>query len=189
MIKAIVFDCFGVLVSDGWLAFKHRHFDADKHLFDQVTEINQQVDAAAISYDTFISRVAELAKVNKDDVKNEIEQNLPNLELFDFISTELKNKYPLGILSNAAANWLDELFTPEQLALFDTYALSFEIGAIKPQAIAYVTIAKKLGVELNECVFIDDQLRYCEGAAAVGMKTIHYTDFDSFKSQLAIALN
>ncbi len=189
MIKAIVFDCFGVLVSDGWLSFKHRHFDNNKVLFDETTKINRQVDAAEISYNNFISRVADLANIDVSTAKNEIEQNPQNTALFEYIASELHGKYPLGILSNAAENWLDELFTAEQLALFDTYALSFEIGAIKPDPKTYETIAKKLGVELDECVFIDDQLRYCEGAVAVGMTAIHYTDVTSLKSELAKILH
>lgn len=189
MIKAIVFDCFGVLVADGWLSFKHHHFDRDKTLFDEATKINREVDAAQISYKNFINHVADLAKIDVSDAKNEIEQNPQNTALFEYIATELHGKYPLGILSNAAENWLDELFTPEQLALFDDYALSFEIGAIKPDAKAYETIAQKLGVALDECIFIDDQLRYCEGASAVGMLAIQYTDLPSLQSELAKILH
>src|SRR5690348_2888052 len=61
MIKAIVFDCFGVLTSDGWLPFKKKYFGHDSALTEEATSLNKQVDAGLISYDDFVPAVAKLA--------------------------------------------------------------------------------------------------------------------------------
>jgi putative hydrolase of the HAD superfamily len=45
---------------------------------------------------------------------------------------------------------------------------------MKPDRGAYDAIAQALGVALTDCVFIDDNLANIEGAARVGMQTIHY---------------
>ncbi len=119
MIRAVIFDCFGVLTPGGW-------------------------------------------------------GSQPNAELFDYIATRTKPHYKLGILSNAGADRLRELFTDEQVALFDAVSLSFQIGAAKPERHAYEHIAEKLDVTPAECVFVDDSADYCEAARAAGMQAIHF---------------
>lgn len=184
MIKAIVFDCFGVLASDGWLPFRDSHFGSDPLKFEKVIEVNKKVDAGIIKYDDFIAQVAALAGVSDAAARRDIENNIPDEALFEYIKSELKSSYKIGMLSNAADDWLNEMFTPDQVELFDAVALSFEIGAIKPDERAYQTIANRLGVELSECIFIDDQPKYCEGAIRAGMKAIVFKNVEQMKPEL-----
>ncbi len=184
MIKAIIFDCFGVLCLDGWLPFKEKHFGKGTDLFRKATESNKRADTGLISYETFLKEVAQLANIPFSEAKKQIENNPANEELFAYISSILKPKYKIGILSNAAENWLNELFTAEHLGLFDATALSFELGFIKPDKRAYIEIAQRLGLELEQCIFVDDQERYCLGAREAGMKAIVYKDFESLKAEL-----
>lgn len=188
MIKAVVFDCFGVLVNDGWLPFKQKYFGHDSALAQEATDSNKAVDAGLISYDDFITQVAELAGIEKHAAHTEIEQNPADTMLLDFIKNELKPSYKIGMLSNAGADWLRDLLSPDQLALFDATALSFELGMIKPEAGCYTTIADRLSVDPSECVFIDDQVRYCDGAVATGMRAIHFRDTASCINELTTLL-
>ncbi|MDB5166100.1 MAG: HAD-superfamily hydrolase, subfamily variant 3 [Candidatus Saccharibacteria bacterium] len=187
MIRAIVFDCFGVLCTDGWLPLKREYFGHDQELFDQAGDMNKQVDAGLADYEDFLSSVADMASIKKEEVRTRIEANPPNQELFDLIKT-LKAHYKIGILSNAGANWLPDIFTPEQLELFDAVALSYETGVNKPGQAAYQTIAERLGVEPEECLFTDDQPAFCEAAAATGMQAIVFTSVEQFKKDLSAVL-
>lgn len=184
MIKAIIFDCFGVLAIDGWLPFKKEYFGKNPQLFEEATDLNKRTDAGLASYDDFIRDIARLAKVDESIVRKRVEDNPPNTELFDYITSELRPAYRIGLLSNAGANWLNEIFKPEQVALFDATSLSFESGFIKPDVRAFKDIVQKLGVDSTECVFIDDQERYCDGAREVGMPCIVYRDFSQFKAEI-----
>ncbi len=188
MIQAIIFDCFGVLTSDAWLPFKRRHFGHNLVLEAQATDFNKQVDAGLADYDDFITGMAELAGMTSDQARAEIENNVANQELFDYIHTELKPRYKIAMLSNAGANWLDELFSPDQADLFDEIALSCDTGITKPAERAYTAIAQKLGVNPEACVFIDDLEHYCAGARDVGMKTVLYQDFHQFRSEIEALL-
>lgn len=123
-----------------------------------------------------MDELAELAEVSPQQVRREIEDNPPNAELFTLIRDQLRSQYKIGMLSNAASNWLDELFRPEDVALFDEIVLSYQIGVVKPHPRAYEAIAERLGLALEECLLVDDQSHYCEGARAVGMQAIHYQD-------------
>ena len=185
MLKAIIFDCFGVLTSDGWLPFAEKHFGHDAELKKQAHDLNKQVDSGFLSYDEFVKQVAELARVPVTEAYADIENNVANERLFSYIQT-LKDTYKIGMLSNAGANWLHELFSAEQAALFDAVVLSFEIGTVKPDPRAYHTVCDKLGVSPEEAVFIDDIERYATGAKDIGMHAICYKNVDQVIAELEL---
>lgn len=180
MVRAIVFDCFGVLASEKLTPFCEKYFGATSQQAAEVRVLVRQTTSGVLAYADFIRQVAALADLSERAVREQIEGNVPNAALLDFIAARLKPTYKIGLLSNAARNRLSELFTTSQLALFDATGLSYEIGASKPDIIAYKTIADRLGVELGECLFVDDQLQYCEGAIAAGMQAILYENYDGF---------
>lgn len=183
MTKAIIFDCFGVLTTEGWLPFKAKHFSHDQELNKQATDLNKQANAGLIGFDDLVREVAKLANIPATKVAKAIDVNVANEPLLSYIE-KLKQDYKIGMLSNAAANWLDKLFSKEQVKLFDAISLSYEAGFLKPHPVAYKTIANKLGVGIGECIFVDDQERHCVGAREAGMKAIRYEDFDQFKADL-----
>lgn len=183
MAKAIIFDCFGVLATEAWLPFKAKYFGHDPALLERATNLGWQADRGVITYRDFIESIAELSGLTFAGTVDAIARNTPNEQLFRYIS-ELKNDYKLGILSNVAGNYLVEIFTPEQLALFDIITLSYETGFIKPEREAFTLAAEQLGVTVAECVFVDDQERNVKGAKAAGMRAIRYDDVKSFRQQL-----
>ncbi|MDB5168731.1 MAG: putative (S)-2-haloacid dehalogenase [Candidatus Saccharibacteria bacterium] len=188
MIKAIIFDCFGVLTTDAWLPFKERHFGHNQELFDEATSLGQQANAGFISHTDFATGIARLAGISVSEVEAKIQKNIANEQLFDYIAG-LKGNYRIGMLSNASENWLGHLFSEGQIALLDEVALSYETGFTKPRPQAFEAIADKLGVEIEACVMVDDQERHYTGAREAGMQAILYQDFDLFKQQLEVLLN
>jgi putative hydrolase of the HAD superfamily len=79
---------------------------------------------------------------------------------------------PLALVSNCSHNT-----TPivERLGLereFDAVLLSFEVGAMKPDPAIYrEALARLGGPDPARSVFVDDQVAYCDGAAALGLQT------------------
>jgi len=183
MVKAVILDCFGVLATEAWRPFKAKHFAHDPDLFRQASEISWQADRGLISYRDFMVAIAKLAGITPAEAASAIERNVPNEPLFEYLK-ELKPKYKLGFLSNVAGNYLHHIFTKEQLDLFDAVTLSYKKGWIKPQPEAFQDAAEELGVDMGECVFIDDQQRNVTGARDAGMQAIYYQDVDSLKREL-----
>lgn len=177
MITAIIFDCFGVLTTDGWLPFKQRHFGHDPNLLEAANSISKQSDSGLISYAVFLESIAELARIPLRQAREEIESNVANDPLFEFIK-QLKPQYKIGFLSNASANMLTTLFSQQQIELFEVVAVSFETGFVKPDERAYYDIAERLGVPPEECVLVDDVERNCTAAIETGMKAIWHKDTD-----------
>lgn len=184
MILAIIFDCFGVLTTEGWLPFKQKYFGHDPQLLQQATDLSKRLNSGNLSYGEFLDSVADLASVPTADARSALERNVANEELFAYIHTRLQGRYKLSILSNAGGKTLRELFTSEQLQPFEEAELSFETGYVKPDPRAYENAASNLGVAPQQCVFIDDQERHCTAARDLGMKAICYQDFEQFKREL-----
>lgn len=183
MIHAIIFDCYGVLVRDGWLPFCERHFGNNASLMEQAHSLSHAMNRGYISVQEYIDELAVMTNSDAGDVAAEINRNALNSQLFEWIRT-VKPQYKLGILSNAGENVLEKLLGADNVALFDATVLSYEVGAAKPDAQMYEAVMRKLGVSADECVFVDDQQQYCEGARAVGMEAVLYTDNIQLKDAL-----
>lgn len=185
-IKAIIFDCFNVLVADAThraLADlseldpnKRQEFSAVTHAVDKgvigdLEAAEVQAALMGMSVEAFI----ELR--NNGEVRNE--------QLISFIET-LKGKYRLGMVSNInSRERLDSRFLPGQLAqLFEVVIASGEVGYIKPEPEIFEIAASQLGVHPTECVFIDDIAEFCEGAKATGMQAIQFISTNQAISDL-----
>jgi HAD superfamily hydrolase (TIGR01509 family) len=79
---------------------------------------------------------------------------------------------PTALVSNCSWNTrsiVDRLGLEEA---FDAVILSYEVGAMKPQAEIYLEALRRLGDPTpSRSVFVDDQVAYCDGARAVGLDT------------------
>ena len=184
MINAIIFDCFGVLTTDGWLAFKARYLAPGSQAEMQATELNHRVDAGLIPQDEFEQAIAELAGVDVALARQMLDSHVANDELFDYIAGALAPHYKIGLLSNVSADYTPELFTPAQNALFDARVFSYELGVTKPHPLMYQTIATKLDCLPEECVFVDDRELFVTGARDVGMQAIQFHDTTQVRRDL-----
>jgi len=89
---------------------------------------------------------------------------------------ELRSRYRLGLLSNAPAasqRWLERLGL---LELFDAVVISGLVGVMKPDARIYRLALQRLNLLPQEALFVDDDPANVEGALAVGMEAVLFTD-------------
>ena len=183
MIQAIIFDCYGVLVRDGWMPFCERHFGHNADLMEQAHALSRAMNRGHIGLQEYIEELVSMTDSEAEVVAAEINRNARNEQLFEWIR-QLKLHYKMGILSNAGENVLEKLLGADNVALFDATVLSYEVGAVKPAAQMYEAIANRLGIVAEECIFVDDQVQYCKGANAVGMEAIPYVNNNQLKSDL-----
>ncbi len=181
MIKALIFDCFGVLATEGWIQFRDKQFSGDKDGLNQANDLMKAVNLGMISSEELLQQISDLVSMAPADIGNILFRNVPNDELFSFIRA-LRGQYKMGILSNIQSGRLPKLFSDEQLALFDDLALSFEIGIAKPDPNAYFIAAERLGVMPEECLFVDDQEKNVVVARSLGMEGLVYEEFAKFKA-------
>ena len=188
MIKAIIFDFFGVLVTEGFKQFRETHFAGDEAKEQQAIDLINQVDSGLISTGEFTSKLAKLAGISESELDEQLGNNKPNLPLIAYISQQLNRKYKLSILSNSSENYPEKLLEHKDLELFDDILLSYRYHVIKPQSEIYQLAAERLGIEPSEAIFIDDSPSHCEGAKKAGMQSINYKNFSKIKEELEALL-
>ncbi len=185
MIKAIIFDCFGVLIGRGFHATYRIAGGDPERDNDFIKDMLDRANLGQISEDAFHEAITARLGMSLDayhQVVANAEQQ--NLELLDYI-VQLRKTYKTAILSNVNRGVLEYRFSQEQLQkCFNVIVASGEVGIVKPDPAIYHLAADKLGVEPEACIFIDDHEQYCRAARDVGMQAILYKDFPQVKTEL-----
>lgn len=184
MIRAVIFDCFGVLTTDSWRAFVDslpEGVDAQS-----ARELNRAYGAGIISKTDFLDGVKRLTGYSIQHIEQLLDnETYKNLPLLDYIRDLRSRGLAIGLLSNIATNWIrDSFLTPDEQALFDQMILSFEVGITKPDPRIFHLACEKLDTKPTETVLIDDVDRYCQAARAEGLNAILYTDLKQMKHEL-----
>ncbi|MGH7195875.1 MAG: HAD-IA family hydrolase [Candidatus Saccharimonadales bacterium] len=182
MIKAVIFDCFGVLVEDALSALRQRIGPEEQQ---QIIDISHASHRGLIDSEDSNRQIAALLKMSPEQYVLTIQNGeVKNQKLMEYIANLRKN-HKTAMLSNISAGGVKKRFTDSEIAgHFDVVVASGDIGYAKPEPEAYEIAADRLGVLLKECVFTDDKEEYCDGARAVGMRAIMYENFEQFHGEL-----
>jgi putative hydrolase of the HAD superfamily len=100
----------------------------------------------------------------------------------------LRPPYKAAILSNADISLEERMRDGMGIHhMFDTVISSAAVGMAKPDRRIYELAAERLGLRLDECVFIDDLERNVTAAREVGMAAVHFRvhQGDDLAAQLA----
>lgn len=176
MIKAIIFDCFGVLLGNAYKIHLMEVEREDPERAKEIRAINHASDMGILTREESADAIAGLFNMDPEEFLEEQNQmEVPNRELLEYIAT-LKTTYKIGLLSNInSRERLGIRFEPGELdAHFDTITASGDEGFVKPEPEIYEITATRLGVLPSECVMIDDIAEFCEGARRVGMQAIQF---------------
>lgn len=182
MIRGIIFDCFGVLHLDVTSAY----FANFPHLRVELHDLNIRADHGFVSKDDYLAEAAAIIGNSIDEVRHGIAtENTVNKPLVEYIRTNLKPHYTIGMLSNVGRGWINDFFSEHELHdLFDEVVLSSEEGIIKPNPLIFERVAERLGLLPQECAMIDDRPENCKGAESVGMKAIDFNDNEQLITSL-----
>ncbi len=180
MIKAVLFDFFGVLYPDTFWGLADKFVpDRSDDKQQQLHDLIKQVDLGLVDRAEFWERAAELFSIEYDELlraKEElggIDKNLLKL------CEELKNRgVKTAILSNMGIGFLDNAIDKnERKKHFDEVIISGETGFIKPDERMYKMACEKLNLEPKDCLFFDDINRNVEGAKNTGMNAELYQGY------------
>jgi putative hydrolase of the HAD superfamily len=180
MIKAIIFDCFGVLIGKGFEQ-TYRMAGGDPVRDREFIESTLgQANLGLITDEQFRANMAEHVGISKDDWNTTIRQaELLDTDLLKYI-VQLRATYKTAILSNANNRVLDTQIGEQWLKdAFDDVVISAEVGLVKPDPRVYQLVANRLDVALN-----DDRASFVEIANNLGMRALVYETFKKFKEDL-----
>lgn len=115
-------------------------------------------------------KCADIALITKDYVYNPMKYSFYN-DVVTVIS-ELSKTYKLAIVSDAWPS-LERVYSKAGLReCFSAFVISSKLGVTKPNELMYKTALDELGTLPEETVFIDDNIKNCNGALKLGIKSI-----------------
>lgn len=185
MIKGIIFDCFGVLLTDSMSValdlYALGHPEKRQAVWDLVKAANVGMKSSL----DVRREAAEILGISQKQWVSAIDNGeVRNILLIDYIKS-LRSNYKTALLSNISATGLDRRFSIAELnELFDVVVPSGKYGIAKPDVEIYQLTSQLLGIEPSECIMIDDKEDFCAGAEAAGMSSILYQDFENFSKDI-----
>ena len=200
-IRAVIFDWGGVLSP---LAFMERVHEWEARLGLQAGELERvlwgpewkQLETGAISAEAFDAHVARRLRLPDLAAVGAFYQAFYADEYLEprvvAAVRALRPQYAVAMLTNAFPGHAEHVarrhgFDPR--AEFDLYVNSAEVGLAKPDPAIYRLVLDRLGVSPQQAVLVDDLLRNTDGAAALGMHTITFTDVETGLAELAALLD
>jgi putative hydrolase of the HAD superfamily len=151
-------------------------------------EFRGQYDAGRVSGEQYWANILqhfgfdpsdfELSRLVEQDVKSWTHPNEPMLRFV----VENRDKFQkLAIISNMNHDSLVFIKRSfDWLPLFNECTFSCELGKNKPDKEIYETCIKNLGLNPEECLFVDDSPENIKGARRLGMFVIQYKGFPEF---------
>lgn len=188
MVKALIFDCFGVFYPDPVFAFM-RDPQTPETDSEALHELDKQAAVGKLSKGQFIEQAAKITGQSIVETEQRFFKGTDfNKKLSEFIPM-IRNQYSTALLSNIGADMMDDFFSQDDYTkYFDEVVLSGAVGIAKPDPAIFELTCQRLGVELNEAVMIDDMQSTVDFVKTLGMQSICYKDFDQFMSELETLL-
>ena len=188
--KAVIFDLFETLITEwGHKKYTKNEMCADlgieRKIFDIYWEEKEQ--ERYIGNMTFEDSILYACKNCGKHIDNLLLSDIVDKRMttkskcFEYVIPDvfqlLRNLKAMGlgtaIISNCSSEEVKVLKESEIYKYFDEVILSYEVHMKKPDACIYEEAAKRLGVDLNECIFVGDGgSNELAGAKAVGMKAV-----------------
>ena len=172
MIKAIIFDINGVLITPeiptlyeaSMIREDHQNFDKRLEDFN-----NNKITAK-----TFWS-----------DFMNGTMQKIKPLKEMMILLEELKKGYRLYALSNSTRDGAKRKLEDHGMSkYFEEVFTSFEIGHTKPDLEIFEHVLDKISLKPEECLFLDDIKENTASARILGFETLTVLDYKKLKKYL-----
>ncbi|MEK7621358.1 MAG: HAD family phosphatase [Patescibacteria group bacterium] len=183
-IKAIIFDCFGVLYMGAHRALEERW---PEHAVE-LDNLTRQLDYGYMDKNEYCQQAGKIAGVETEKIEDILKsEHTMNTPLVAYIEKELKPKYKIGMLSNIGRGWIQNMFDEHLLHdVFDVVVQSGDEGVTKPHPQIFELAAERLGLEPEQCLFVDDLPENVAGADAAGMPGIVYGNLRDLKKEIQL---
>ena len=184
MIKAIVFDFFGVISSEVAPFIFGEVFEEEeaKRLKQEYME---PADHGDITEREMYERLGALFSRTPEEIEADfLRRAVINQDMVRLIET-LGAKYRIALLSNAQSDYLRKVFDREELdRLFSTKVVSGDIRITKPSCEIFEYLLEKMKIAASEAIFIDDNQKNVDAAISVGLDGIVFRGADNLRTEL-----
>ena len=188
MIKCLIFDCDGTLVDSEYLCNlgleiqlrdygieSSAHTMMEKYRGGKLAEILQSIEKEhnILLKESFVSEYRELVN---ELFENELN---PCEGVLKFLS---QNILSICVASSGPTKKINKALEITGLKKYfgDNIFSSYEINSWKPDPDIFLYAAKRMGMDPDECLIIEDSIKGIESGLAAGMKTILFDPMNRF---------
>lgn len=187
-VRAVLFDLYDTLVESDWLAW-HREMaevlGVDPPVLREAFDLTRPARSVGAYPDVEAEMRVIVEATGIVGPPEELVRDLASRE-FEFMSTRVRlhpeavevvgalraRGVATALVSNCSHNTAPVVERLRLAEVFDELILSFVVGARKPQPAIYLAALDALGgVAPEDAIFVDDQVPFCDGAAALGIGT------------------
>lgn len=151
-------------------------------------QLYNQFSLGKISEKKLVEKFIEDARLDlsADEFINFLKEDITIIDGMEQLLHELKKKYRLAAVVNEGKEWSHNKFEKSGFSkYFDWIFISGEIGLKKPGPKMSYYVLDKIKAKPEECIFIDDHKKNCDGARKFGFKTILFKNCIQLKEELA----
>jgi HAD superfamily hydrolase (TIGR01509 family) len=194
MIETIIFDLGGVIVPfdfrRSYAALEGRSPYRAEEIPKRIatTDLVTRFETGRIEPEDFVRQLTALLEVEL--TYEEFRELwscifLPHTLIPESLLAALRARYRLLLLSNTNAIHFEML--RERYPLldhFESYVLSYEVGALKPSPLIYTEALARAGCSAERCFFTDDIPAYVEGARRLGIDAVQFHDAEQLQREM-----
>ena len=194
MIRTIIFDLGGVIVpfdfKRGYAKMEPlcRYPAAEIPIRLRSSDLVTRFETGQIDPHSFVRELSGLLEFNITfEAFCEIWMSifLPETLVPESLLESLSGRYRLLLLSNTNQIHFEMLRDAyPQLAHFDHYVLSYQVGALKPSARIYQEAIARANCRADECFFTDDIAAYTDAARQHGIDAVQFQSLAQLESEL-----
>ncbi len=194
MIETIIFDLGGVIVP---FDFRRAYAALDGRSPYRAEEIPRRIgttdlvtrfETGKIESEDFVRQLTALldVRLTYDEFRDLWSCIfLPHTLIPESLLAALRARYRLLLLSNTNAIHFEMLRERYPLLEhFESYVLSYEVGALKPSPEIYEAALERARCAPERCFFTDDIPAYVEGARRHGIDAVQFRDAEQLQGEL-----
>ena len=184
MIKAIIFDFFGVISSEVAPFWFAKRFEREEALRLK-EEYMGPSDRGEVSEKETFKQLSLLTGESTEEIYEDFCRRAVINPKTVALVERLKKNYKIVLLSNAMSAWLRKILTKNNLMrLFDFTVISADEKIAKPDKRIFELALNRANISADEAIFTDDNKKNVDGALCAGIEGIIFTDARSLEDEL-----
>lgn len=189
MIKAVIFDYFGVISSNHYWD-KVAHFKDKGGSEDELLDLAKRVNLGQLHWQRFLEAVASRSGQSPDEIESIFERERLDPRIIALAKQLKEAGYKTAILSNASHEFLEPIIKRAHLdSVFDKVIISSHFKLVKPDPRIYQIALDELGVTAKEAIVIDDSEVNVVTARELKIKAILYKSAEQLSADIMGVIN
>ena len=189
MIKAIVFDYYGVIIEDSVVSkWVIKNFSDSEPRIKGLLEGSVKWDLGKLGYSDFNNIVSQHTGIPANQVWHTFFENIKIYQDTIELIQSLKKNYKIILMTNSQKENSRQMLKQQNIEnLFDEIVISAEHGLAKPDPKFYELMLSIGQLDASQALFIDDRQKNVDAAANLGIKSFLFTDAPTLKNDLISA--